>query len=206
MFEESRDSSERPNLGVRYPDDHLRLPWLGKLYRRIWYGGQLLPTRCSSIHSRDFRSACQDHYWPGLEAHSGAAQKHEIKQVYVQDPAFNSLDEDFLRGLGYEIISSPEGFEKIDETTFLFAPHLEWPIYLAALREACPSLCVGNDVREYLDSPSGSASDEAKAVFQKLTERCSTRAMPDFDRSMWCMSTVIYWMRPRSESDGIGNP
>ena len=121
----------------------------------------------------------------------------------MQDPVFNSMDEDFLRSLGYEIISSPEGFEKINELTFLFAPHLEWPVYLSALQEECPSLCIGNDVREYLNSPIRSTSDEAEAIFQKLTERCSCRAMPRFDRSSWCDYTSIYWRQPLLESGEI---
>lgn len=133
------------------------------------------------------------------------AQKYEIKQVYMQDPVFNSMDEDFLRSFGYEIISSPDGFEKIDDTTFLFAPHLEWPVYLAALQKGPYSLCIGNDVQVHCEDSDESTAAEAKAVFQNLTEKCSDKAMPDFDRSFWCMCTVIYWMRPRLESDGIGD-
>ncbi|KAG7008462.1 hypothetical protein G7Y79_00005g016030 [Physcia stellaris] len=81
-------------------------------------------------------------------------EKHEIKQVYVQDPVFNSLDEAFLSNLGYDIVSTPEGFANIDESTFLFAPHLEWPVYFTALQNVSPSLCIGNNMQEYLGSPS----------------------------------------------------
>ena len=148
------------------------------------------------------------HFWSDLESSlKDTAQKsNEIKQVYMQDPVFNSLDEAFLRSLGYTIVPTPEGFEKIDETTFLFAPHLEWPIYLMALQKEPYSLCIGNDTRGFCDSRDGSIAAEAKAVYQNLSERCFERAMPDFHRNLWCLSTIIYWMRPRLESVRIENP
>ena len=122
------------------------------------------------------------------------SEKHEIKQVFVQDPIFNSLDETFLRSLGYTIVSTPEGFTKIDESTFLFAPHLEWPIYYTALQNVSPSLCIGNNMQEYLGSPFEKASAEAIDVFRDFVEKCSSSPMPDFERSSWCESTSIYWL------------
>ena len=124
----------------------------------------------------------------------------------MQDPVFNSLDEAFLRSLGYTIVPTPAGFDKIDETTFLFAPHLEWPIYLMALQKEPYSLCIGNDIRDFCDCRDESFAAEAKAVYQKLSKRCFEKAMPDFYRNLWCMSTIIYWMRPPLDNDRIENP
>ena len=124
----------------------------------------------------------------------------------MQDPVFNSMDEDFLRNLGYTVVPTPEGVENIDDTTFLFAPHLEWPIYVKALQKASPSLCIGNDIREYLESPVESTSPEAKSVFQNFTERYICRAMPDFERSSWCDYISIYMRRPLMEVDETVTP
>lgn len=128
-------------------------------------------------------------------------QKHDINQVYMQEPVYNTLDEDFLRSLGYQIVPSPEGFEKVNKTSFLFAPHLEWPIYLTALQNALPSLCIGNSMQGYLESPTERTSSEARIVFQDSVDRYSSRAMPDFDRSSWCESTAIYWREPVEVDD-----
>lgn len=128
-------------------------------------------------------------------------EKHEIEQVYVQDPVFNPLDESFLRSLGYTIVSTPEGFANIDETTFLFAPHLEWPVYFTALQQASPSLCIGNNMQEYLGSPFERTSVEARDVFREFVDKYSSRPMPDFERSSWCESTNIYWRRPAEVDD-----
>ena len=128
-------------------------------------------------------------------------EKRKISKVYMQDPVFNLLDEEFLCSLGYIVAPNPVGFTKIDETTFLFAPHLEWPVYNTALQNNPPSLCIGNDIQEYLDSPLKVASAEAKSVFQTAVERYQSIAMPSFDRSSWCESTKIYWRRPIDDDD-----
>ena len=128
-------------------------------------------------------------------------EKHKISTVYMQDPVFNLLDEEFLCSLGYIIVPNPVGFTKIDQSTFLFAPHLEWPVYSTALQNTSPGLCIGNDIQEYLDSPLKAASTEARTVFQSFAERYQSLAMPDFDRSSWCESTNMYWRRLRDDDD-----
>ena len=128
-------------------------------------------------------------------------EKHNISTVYVQDPVFNLLDEEFLCSLGYLVVPNPVGFTKIDQNTFLFAPHLEWPVYSNALQNTFPRLCIGNDIREYLDSPLKAASTEAKGVFQTFVEMHQSIAMPDFDRSSWCQSTKIYWRRTMDDDN-----
>ena len=75
-----------------------------------------------------------------------AGQKHQIADVYLQDPAFNRLDEEFIVSLGYTVVENPEAFDKVDTTTFLFVPHLEAQFYAMVLEVAHPSLCIGNDL------------------------------------------------------------
>ena len=123
------------------------------------------------------------------------SQKHEIKETYMQDPILNALDSELLQQLGYTVIPSPSGFSKIDSCTFLFAPHLEWSIYAAALQNTFPALCVGNDVMEYLDAPVTATSEEARSCFRSFMENCHSVPMPSFDRSSWCESTRIYWQK-----------
>lgn len=134
-------------------------------------------------------------------------EKHRISTVYMQDPVFNSLDEEFLCSMGYTVVPNPVAFTKIDKATFLFAPHLEWPIYSTALQNTSPGLCIGNDVQEYLDSPLKAASStEARVAFQTFVERYQSLAMPGFDRSSWCESTNIYWRRMMDDDDDDADP
>ena len=130
-------------------------------------------------------------------------KKHKVSTVYMQDPVFNSLDEDFLRSsMGYVVVSTPLAFTKIDHATFLFAPHLEWPVYSTALRDTPPGLCIGNDIQEYLDAPpKAAASTEARVVFRTFAERYQSFVMPGFERSSWCESTNVYWRRRMDEDD-----
>ncbi len=122
----------------------------------------------------------------------------------MQDPMFNRLDEEFLQSLGYSILPTPEAFQELTSGTFLFAPHLEWPNYIQALRKATPSLCIGNSVREYLESSHethGSKELRIEETLQEFLERSETVDMPVFDRALWYMSTSIYWRRDREEDE-----
>ncbi|KAL8717800.1 MAG: hypothetical protein Q9225_004997 [Loekoesia sp. 1 TL-2023] len=71
--------------------------------------------------------------------------------IYIQDPVFNDLDSAFLKSLGYTVLSDPEAFDHITQSTFLFAPHLEVDVFVKALGRAKPRLCVGTDIGECLD-------------------------------------------------------
>lgn len=78
--------------------------------------------------------------------------RHEIHQVIFQDPIFNPLDRGILASLGYIVLENPEAFSKINESTFVFAPHLEFSAYATALEGALPALCIANDIDEYLNA------------------------------------------------------
>ncbi len=122
----------------------------------------------------------------------------------MQDPMFNRLDEEFLRSLGYSVLPTPEAFKELTSGTFLFAPHLEWPNYIQALRVATPSLCIGNSVGEYLESSQETHNSKELRIeetLQEFVERSETVDMPVFDRALWYMSTSIYWRRDREESE-----
>ncbi len=133
------------------------------------------------------------------------ATKFAIAAVYMQDPMFNRLDEEFLQSLSYSILPAPEAFAELTSGTFLFAPHLEWPNYIQALQMATPSLCIGNSVREYLGSFPGTrnSSKELKVeeTLRDFVERSETVDIPVFDRSLWYMSTSISWRKEREEDE-----
>ncbi|KAL8763725.1 MAG: hypothetical protein Q9184_000517 [Pyrenodesmia sp. 2 TL-2023] len=78
-------------------------------------------------------------------------KKHDELQFYVQDPVFNELDTAFLESFGYAVLPSPEAFKYITPLTFLFAPHLEIPVYMEALSGPTPRLCIGTAIEECLD-------------------------------------------------------
>ena len=143
-----------------------------------------------------------------LMANDSIATKFDIEEVYMQDPVFNRMDEEFLRGLGHTILSTPDGFSKLTSTTFLFAPHLEWPNYIQALQIATPSLCIGNCVKEYLDQfqPSPESKDlKISETLQAFADKTSSLEMPAFDRALWCSSTSVYWRKERDEDEATGN-
>ena len=120
----------------------------------------------------------------------------------MQDPVFNSMDKTLLQSLGYSLTTSPGGLDKVNHSTFLFAPHLEWPVYVEALKKASPSLCIGNDIREYIESPFNMAPTERRQCLRSYLDDYCCRVMPSFERCTWCDSTSIYWRRPTEDDYG----
>ena len=123
-------------------------------------------------------------------------EAHAIEKVIFQDPAFNDVDEAFLTGLGYHTVSTPAGFESINQHTFCFAPHLEHDVFAMALRPAHPALCIGNsDI--LADRPLQSSAVDSKEtlkVFRPFINATSSTTMPDFQQDTWCQFTSIYWL------------
>lgn len=78
-------------------------------------------------------------------------KKHHIRDIIFQDPIFNSLDEAILKSFGYTVVETPDAFFKINNTTFLFAPHLECCHYATALENATPVLSIGSDLHMYVE-------------------------------------------------------
>ncbi|KAI5860957.1 hypothetical protein GGS23DRAFT_202801 [Durotheca rogersii] len=60
-----------------------------------------------------------------------------------QEPFFNSADKAFIRSLGHEVVDSPEGFERVGASTFVFGVHLYRDIYLQAIASHIPRIFVG---------------------------------------------------------------
>ncbi|KAG7005888.1 zinc/cadmium resistance protein [Physcia stellaris] len=69
--------------------------------------------------------------------------KHTIRNIYFQEPTFNSLDKAFLKSRGFQIIDSPECIQHMTEQTFLFAPYCDMAIVNACLNKAFPAMLTG---------------------------------------------------------------
>jgi hypothetical protein len=76
------------------------------------------------------------------------AEKRDKTKVkcYFQDPVFGEADKAFIVSLGHEVVSSPEGFEKVDGNTVLSGVHLYRPIYAKALEKCLPAVFIGTDL------------------------------------------------------------
>ena len=61
------------------------------------------------------------------------------------------MDKSFLTSLGYTVLEDPEAFSRIDEKTFVFAPHLEVAQAATSLEERNPAVYVGNDLNNYVN-------------------------------------------------------
>lgn len=122
---------------------------------------------------------------------------HSIKNVVFQDPAFNEVDEAFLTHLGYRVVSTPSGFESVDQNTFCFAPHLEHEIFAMAIKTAHPAICIGNSdlLSEHSLNSSVGDSNSTLDVFHPFLEATNSKMMPVFDQDTWCQFTSIYWLR-----------
>ena len=77
--------------------------------------------------------------------------KHDIRDVFFQDPAFNAIDETFLEGLGYTVLVDPAAFAMIDDRSFVFAPHLEVAQTSMSLEKSTPALFIGNNLDGYVN-------------------------------------------------------
>lgn len=133
-------------------------------------------------------------------------KNHDIQDVIFQDPIFNPLDRAVLQSLGYAVVETPDAFSRLGGTTFLFAPHLECLHLATALETATPSLSVGSDLDMYVEGLLSSLAESTKKgsiqIFRAFMGRTDSRPMPDFDRTSWCESTCIYWLKPREDDSG----
>lgn len=74
----------------------------------------------------------------------------EIK-LYAQDPAYNTVDRHLLDYLGVEVLETPAACALCDETTFVFAPHVQLTLWTSDMRMGKTALIVGNDVDKFID-------------------------------------------------------
>ncbi|XXH02134.1 hypothetical protein Hte_008502 [Hypoxylon texense] len=108
-----------------------------------------------------------------------------------QEPLFNSADKAFIQSLGHEIVSSPEGFDRVTPSTLVFGIHLYRDIYNQTVAKHLPAMFVGtsHDVWEEF----GGFSQSEFARMKELDEQCTKVEFPEDSGYATFSSTTIHW-------------
>ena len=72
-------------------------------------------------------------------------------KVYIQDPSFDDVDEEFLSSKSFLVIRGLEANNMMTSSTFLYAPYLPWRETFKAFMVECPALHMGNKLDEIID-------------------------------------------------------
>ena len=141
-------------------------------------------------------------------------KRHAIQEVYIQDPDYNEVEVSFLQDhLGFTVLETPNAFDKVTASTFLFAPRVHMAVTAEALERAHPALYIGNDIEvdmRYLreegegigygkpgSTVSGVPILETLGRFREEVDRRQMRAGENM--MDWCQVTFIYWRRRERE-------
>ncbi|KAI1445538.1 hypothetical protein F5Y02DRAFT_418066 [Annulohypoxylon stygium] len=114
-------------------------------------------------------------------------------QCLFQEPLFNSVDEAFIRSLGYDVVYSPRGFNEVSPSTLVFGIHLYRDIYSQALVNHLPAVFVGTP-REVWEDCYGSDLPDWGGL-KELDEQCDKMKFPEDSGYMTFSSTAIHWRR-----------
>ncbi|KAI0886452.1 uncharacterized protein GGS22DRAFT_128933 [Annulohypoxylon maeteangense] len=110
-----------------------------------------------------------------------------------QEPIFNSVDEAFIRSLGYEVVYSPNGFEQVSTSTLVFGIHLYRDIYAHALANNLPAVFVGTPREVWEECRASDIPDWDR--LKELDDRCDKVEFPEDSGYTTFSSTVIHWRR-----------
>lgn len=69
--------------------------------------------------------------------------------VYLQDPAFTTLDTQFLQKLEYNVLPDPEAFEHIDGNSLVYAIHCYADIYEKVSKRENPAVMICTDMEMF---------------------------------------------------------
>ena len=131
--------------------------------------------------------------------------KHDIQNVYFQDPQFQPVEIQFLESLGYTVLDDPEAFDMMSASTFLFAPYCPDYVMCMALEPSSPALYVGNDPQQVgwniMNRPDGPERARALQIdtffrFDVSTKGNEPMMMPAFDQAEWLTRAHVRWLRP----------
>ncbi|MCJ1390279.1 hypothetical protein MMC18_003137 [Xylographa bjoerkii] len=139
----------------------------------------------------------------------GQKFKNEKTDVFMQDPAFNALDEAFLQRRGFNIIKHPEGYNRMTKSTLLYSPGNHDDVAYHAFRVAEPTLFIGNNLAAWgkfngLPNPDNlgqyhdvSIQNDRSVIDGFLTKRkmlALPSPKPDTGtRSHWCLAEAVYY-------------
>lgn len=128
--------------------------------------------------------------------------KHDIPNVYFQDPNFQPVAIQFLESLGYTVLDDPEAFDMMSPSTFLFAPYCPEDVNYRALESSFPALYIGNDPRlvtwSILNRQSGLKRMRGRRIYTFFHFGVSTKEgeamMPVLDEEDWVANAQIRWL------------
>lgn len=139
-------------------------------------------------------------------------KKHNIAEVYFQDPHFNEVETSFLSSLGYTVLQTPEIYDKMTPNTFLFALHL--PVFLTArcVKICIPALYVGKDPEFALDlmrrspyiwfaEPKLTKKGPIRETLIRFRDFTSTRKFPAKLHELGLASMCVRWMKEEEAKD-----
>lgn len=72
-------------------------------------------------------------------------EKPDLPKIHCifQEPCFTDADKEFLTSLDYDIVDSPQGFDKVTEDSIVFGIHLYRDIYSSAVKKSLPAMFIG---------------------------------------------------------------
>ncbi|KAL7621768.1 hypothetical protein AAE478_009095 [Parahypoxylon ruwenzoriense] len=120
-----------------------------------------------------------------------------VIRCLFQEPLFNSVDTAFIRNLGCEVVDSPQGFELVSASTFVFGIHLYRDVYSQAIAKHTPAVFIGTpyDIWEECHG----SPDINWAKMKDLSERCDKVKFPEDLGDTAFSSTAIHWRRQDEE-------
>lgn len=130
----------------------------------------------------------------------------EVK-LYAQEPAFTSLDRDFLALLSIQVCTDDIPTH-IAPRTFVFSPFVDWYLLLPLfLKGKNPVLYVGNEILN--DYGAYAQSDDKKAKLEecndlggKWIEKRDVAKMGDFELHPHALNgMVVYWLTETEETE-----
>lgn len=130
--------------------------------------------------------------------------KHDIPNVYFQDPNFDPVEIRFLESLGYTVLDDPDAFGMMSSSTFLFAPYCPDSVNCWALESSFPALYVGNRPHlvcwRIMNGQSGLERMRSRQIQTLFRFDHSTKGeesmMPIFDQEEWVTNAQVRWLRP----------
>lgn len=132
----------------------------------------------------------------------------EVK-LYAQEPAFTSLDHDFLALLQIYVCTEDIA-TYITPQSFVFSPFVDWYILLPIfLKDKDPVLYVGNEI---LDDYGAFARNEEKkdkleesnVLGTKWLEKRDMSKLPEFEMHPHALNGMVLYCVEEKESDNAG--
>ncbi|KAL8791182.1 MAG: hypothetical protein Q9195_006021 [Heterodermia aff. obscurata] len=99
----------------------------------------------------------------------GLGKKHNMENIYFQEPEFNTVDEEFLRARGHTVLHTPESDDYTNENTLLYS-HAGFIAEWSTISVAIPAVFISSKIHDthiYHDFPHNFHS-QASADRQEL--------------------------------------